>query len=75
MAAITGVALLGVGCSDPDHAGMCSGGGITFVAGGLAVAGGVLLILDALPRAEVLPAGRLGGATMVFGPGFVAGRF
>jgi len=41
------------------------------------VAGGVLLILDALPRAEVLPAGRLPGqgVSMVFGPGFVAGRF
>lgn len=78
MAALTGVALLGVGCSDPDHAGMCSGGGITLAAGALATAGGILLILDALPRAEVHPAGRLGGATgasVVFGPGFVAGRF
>jgi hypothetical protein len=78
MAAITGTALLGAGCSDPDRSGLCTGGGISLAVGALVTTGAVLLILDSLPQAEVFPSGRPGGtagATVVFGPGFVAGRF
>ncbi|HSN15031.1 MAG TPA: hypothetical protein VLT61_10385, partial [Anaeromyxobacteraceae bacterium] len=75
MAAITGVALAGVGCSDTaERAGMCKAGVITGVVGGLVTAGSILMILDALPHAEFrLPGGTVGNVTV--GPGFASGRF
>jgi hypothetical protein len=80
MAAITGITLAGVGCSQAERRGMCTAGGISLAAGGLVAAGGIMLILESLPRAEVFPAGtmasaRAEGPGVVVGPGFVAGRF
>ncbi|HSM91801.1 MAG TPA: hypothetical protein VLT47_02880 [Anaeromyxobacteraceae bacterium] len=75
MAAVTGIALTGVGCSNTaEHAGMCKAGGVTLAVGGLVTAGSILMILDALPKAEFrLPGGTVGDVT--FGPGFATGRF
>jgi hypothetical protein len=74
MAAITGIALAGVGCSDADRAGMCKAGAITGLVGAVVTAGSIMMILDSLPRAEFrIPGGGVGSAT--FGPGFVSGRF
>jgi hypothetical protein len=81
MAVVTGVALSAIGCSDLDaRGGMCRGGATTLAAGAFATAGAIWLILDALPKAEVLPGGdpSPGGGrrfAMTVGPGFVAGRF
>lgn len=80
MAAITGITLAAVGCTDPDHGGMCTAGGISFFAGAFAVAGGIMMILDSAPHADVLEAGTVSsaageGPAVSFGPGFVAGRF
>jgi hypothetical protein len=74
MAAITGIALAGVGCSDSERAGMCQAGLITGVVGGLVTAGSIMMLVDALPHAEFrLPGGTVGEITV--GPGFAAGRF
>lgn len=75
MAAITGIALAGVGCSNTaEHAGMCKAGGITLAVGGLVTAGSIMMILDSLPRAEFrVPGGGMGSVTV--GPGFAAGTF
>jgi hypothetical protein len=80
MAAVTGVALAAVGCSDGEREGMCASGGISLATGALVAAGGIMLILDAQPRADVFEAGTLasanvGGVTVGVGPGFVAGKF
>jgi hypothetical protein len=72
MAAITGIALTGVGCSDADRAGMCKAGGITLAVGGLVTAGSIMMMLDAFPKAEFrVP----GGGSVTVGPGFATGRF
>lgn len=74
MAAITGVALAGVGCSDADRSGMCTAGAITGIIGGLVTAGSIMMILDSMPHAEFrLPGGGTGSVT--FGPGFATGSF
>lgn len=73
MAAITGIALTGVGCSGSGPPGMCSAGAITLGIGALVTAGSILLILDALPHAEFRVPGGTGRVT--FGPGFATGRF
>jgi hypothetical protein len=74
MAAITGIALAGVGCSDSERAGMCQAGAITGVIGGLVTVGSIMMILDAMPHAEFrLPGGTVGEVRV--GPGFATGRF
>jgi hypothetical protein len=81
MALLTGVTLTSVGCSDMEaRGGMCRAGVTTFAAGALATAGAVWLILEAMPRAEVLPGGDASPGTgrrfaLTVGPGFVTGRF
>jgi hypothetical protein len=55
MAVLSGVALLGVGCSSTDHHSLCTAGFITTGVGGAALAGSLWLLLDALPKAEVAP--------------------
>lgn len=74
MAALAGVALAAVGCSSSPNAspGMCRGGAISLGVGAAVTAGAVALILDALPRAELLPGGSV---TVAVGPGVIAGRF
>lgn len=74
MAAVTGIALTAVGCSDADRAGMCKAGAITLGIGALVTAGSIMMIVDALPHAEFrVPGGGVGSVTV--GPGFAAGRF
>ncbi|HET8539225.1 MAG TPA: hypothetical protein VFL83_05080 [Anaeromyxobacter sp.] len=61
--------------ADPDG---CSGAKSAAVIGALATAVGAWLVVDALPRAEVLPGGpapRGPFGSLVVGPGFVAGKF
>jgi hypothetical protein len=55
MAVMSGAALMGIGCSSSDRHGMCTAGIITGAIGGVALAGSIWLILDSLPKAEVLP--------------------
>lgn len=79
-AMVTGIALTGNGCSQPDKGGMCRGGLITLGASVPVLAGAIWLILDSLPRAEALPIYRAGAATpapmtLALGPGFVRGTF
>jgi hypothetical protein len=74
MAAITGVALTAIGCSDAERAGICKGGLITLGVGGVLAAASIMMIVDSLPHAEFrLPGGSVGNVT--FGPGFATGRF
>lgn len=77
MAALTGITLAAVGCTSDEHRGMCTAGAVAGALGAFGVGGGVKLILDARPRADVEAAPPLdGGRTgIVVGPGFVAGRF
>lgn len=73
MAAITGIALAGVGCST-DHAGMCTAGAITGIVGGLVTAGSISMIVNSLPHAEFrVPGGGTGRVTL--GPGGAVGTF
>jgi hypothetical protein len=76
MAVLTGGMLMIAGCSDGDH-GMCSSGGITLAAGALVTAGSIWLMVDSLPRAEIVPSGQRPGygAVVRIGPGVVSGRF
>jgi hypothetical protein len=82
LAAITGVALTSIGCFG-NHSGMCTGGLVTLGAGAPLLAGSIWMILDAMPRAEVVPHGRDPMLMVqsrlrpgvIWGPGFVAGRF
>ncbi len=74
MAAITGIALTSIGCSDSERSGMCSGGLITLGVGGAVTFASIMMILDALPHAEFrLPGGGVGSVT--YGPGFATGTF
>lgn len=72
MALLAGVTLTALGCST-DSSGMCTGGLISMGAGAVGGAGALWLLLDALPKAEVVPAN--GGVRLFAGPGGVAGRF
>ena len=82
LAAITGVALTSIGCFG-NHSGMCTGGLVTLGTGLPLLAGSIWMILDAMPRAEVVPHGRDPMLMVqsrlrpgvIWGPGFVAGRF
>lgn len=73
MAAITGIALAGVGCGT-DHPGMCTAGAITGIVGGLVTAGSISMIVSSLPHAEFrVPGGGTGRVTL--GPGGAVGTF
>ena len=80
MAAITGVTLTSLGCLG-DHSGLCTGGLITLGVSAPLVAGSIWLILDSMPRAEVLPQDgmmtlvRTEPRRLLVGPGFVSGTF
>jgi len=81
MAVITGITLGSLGCLGGHGDAMCTGGMISLGVGGLALAGSIWLILDAQPRADVMPED--GGAMLararprrlVLGPGVIAGTF
>jgi len=86
MGVITGLTLTGVGCSSSDDhfGGMCTPGIITMAVSLPLLAGSIWLILDSMPRAEVVP--NDGGPTLfagpstprahlTWGPGFVSGTF
>lgn len=78
MAAISGLVLAPIGCGGGDNAssGMCTAGLVTLGVGTAVTLGSVAMIMDALPRAEIRPGGRLGRPISVaVGPGFVAGTF
>jgi hypothetical protein len=84
MAAVTGIALTGVGYG-ADHSTMGKAGVITMAVSAPALAGSIWLILDSRARADVVP--NDGGPTLmaqpghpsrphlVWGPNFVAGTF
>jgi hypothetical protein len=87
MAVLTGITLAGVGCGGP-HSEMCTPGLITLGVGGVALAGSIWLILDAMPRARVMPHEQGGtlmarpglplthaGPRVRVGPGIIAGTF
>lgn len=80
MATLTGITLTAVGCAAGRSEGMCTGGLISLGVGSLVTAGAIWLILDAAPRAEILPSfhaslGRDGALLVRAGPGFVVGSF
>jgi hypothetical protein len=83
MAVLTGVTLGSLGCLAGKSDGMCTGGLISLGAGGLALAGSIWMILDAQPRAEVMPedGGMMLARTrprpprVLLGPGVLAGTF
>src|SRR5262245_8869068 len=85
MGVITGITLTGVGggSSDSFRGDMCKPGIISMVVSLPLLAGSIWLILDSLPRAEVVPndggptlfAHRPSKPTLTWGPGFVAGTF
>jgi len=83
MAVITGVTLGSLGCLGGHSGGMCTGGLVTLGAGGLALVGSIWLILDAQPRADVMPEdggmmlarARPRPRRLVLGPGTIAGTF
>jgi hypothetical protein len=79
MAAIAGIALTSIGCFG-DRSGMCTGGLISLGAGGIGLTGSIWLILDALPRAEIVPEGGNAllasrGRRLLVAPGVVMGTF
>jgi hypothetical protein len=76
MGVMTGITLSAVGCSVGREE-MCRGSLITLGVGSLVTAGAIWLILEAAPRANILPVFETkGGTTRVnVGPGFVHGRF
>jgi hypothetical protein len=80
MAVLTGVTLTSLGCLADRGDGLCTGGVITLAVGAPLLVGSIWLILDAMPKAEVLP--HDGGTLYVkaprrllWGPGFVSGTF
>jgi hypothetical protein len=80
MAVLAGAALISVSYATTDHDGMRTAGYASGIPGLIAVAGGIWLMLDSRPRATVDPvalpfAARRRGATVMAGPGFLAGRF
>lgn len=72
MALITGITLTALGCST-DRGGMCTGGLISMGAGAVGGAGALWLMLDALPKAEVVPVN--GGMSVFASPAGLSGRF
>jgi hypothetical protein len=79
MAAITGITLTSVGCL-ADHSGFCTPGLITLGVSAPLVVGSIWMILDSMPRAEVVSPEamtlvRAERPRLLFGPGFVSGRF
>lgn len=75
MAVVTGIALMGVGCSDDDRDGMCDAGVITGLAGAAVTIGGIYLIRSSFARYHLQPIFTAGPATIELGPGYVAGTF
>jgi len=76
MAVAMGGMLSLTGCAlDTSHAGLCNAGLISIGAGALVAAGGAWLILDALPKVEIVPAYGEDGVAVQLGPGIVSGRF
>jgi hypothetical protein len=83
MAVLTGVTLGSLGCLGGHSDGMCTGGLITLGVGGVALAGSIWLILDAQPRADVMPEdggmmlarARPRPRRLLIGPGLIAGTF
>lgn len=79
MAAVTGIALTAVGCSGGTFgsSGMCTGGITTLAVGGALTSGAIWLILDALPKAEILPGSDAPTRSVMVsvGPGFISGKF
>jgi hypothetical protein len=85
MGVITGITLTGAGCGSSSFSELCKPGIITMVVSLPLLAGSIWLILDSMPRAEVVP--NDGGPTLlarpsarraphlVWGPGFVSGTF
>jgi len=75
---VTGATLMPLGCGR-DEPGLCTGGGIALGVGLVVTAGAVWLILDSLPRGEVVPLHRAQAAArraaLRLGPGFVSGSF
>jgi hypothetical protein len=74
MGVMTGLMLGLLGCSG-ERAGLCTGGLITGAAGGLLAAGSIFLILDAMPRAEIIPAAGSSMPYVAVGLGGARGRF
>jgi hypothetical protein len=70
MSVIAGIALMGVGCGDGFSDSKCEGGTIAFTVGGLVTAGAIWLILDSLPKADIVP-----GVRAWITPGGVVGVF
>ncbi len=80
MGVMTGITFSAIGCSSSDRPGFCTAGLISLGAGALVTAGSIFLILDSMPRAEVVPLYELGPARSTIaltaiGPGYLAGTF
>jgi hypothetical protein len=85
MGVITGISLTGIGCgsSDEFRSDMCKPGLITLLVSLPLLAGSIWLIVDSMPKAEVVPndggptlfARRPSKPRLVWGPGFVSGTF
>jgi hypothetical protein len=81
MAVLTGVALGSIGCLAGHSDAMCTGGLISLGVGGLALAGSIWMILDAQPRADVMPEdggmmlARTRPRRLLLAPGVIAGTF
>jgi len=71
MGVISGIGLMGVGCGDGLSNGMCYGGLITFAISGLLTAGSIWLLLDSMPKAEIVVPGMRAWIT----PGGIGGVF
>jgi hypothetical protein len=67
---LTGITLAAVGCPNGISDGQCVAGLSTFGLGGLLTAGAIWLILDAMPRADIVP-----GVRAWLAPGGIAGVF
>jgi hypothetical protein len=80
MAILAGAALISVGYATNGHEGMRTAGYASGIPGLVATAAGIWIMLDSRARATVDPAAlplatRPSGATIMAGPGFLAGRF
>jgi hypothetical protein len=81
MAVLTGAALGSIGCLAGRSDAMCTGGLISLGVGGLALAGSIWMILDAQPRADVMPEdggmmlARARSRRLLLAPGVIAGTF
>jgi len=82
MGAIAGIALTSVGCLGGQGSGLCTGGVITLGVSTPLLVGSIWMILDSMPRAEVVPQnGNLmlvqtpRPRRLVIGPGFAYGSF